>query len=354
MESKKEAGSKKNKLVVAPAKMHKVRENKTIMLPKLLNDIPKLPELELDMPEEKKKKLGFRGLFKFGRKKAEAEPEELPKIEEPEFLREIDIEQEIKVEPELALWLNDGRVVKNLEELAKAFKSMTSRIFHQHLEKNDIIEWVRDVVENPQVAAELALAKSKKDASKILDRHIKTSEKKPKAEVIVHNEKQQEIQKAIEKVAYEPDVEIARGPLKERERKLEEKERLLEMEEQHLNQKRIELANKRYKLIKERGEIEKERFEKLLEKQGVHEEYIHHDVGMPELELTSDYSKEKIQDLIEETRKAIDQGSIEEAKPLVEELKTALEFTEISPKDSKKLEYDVLELEADLKLATLA
>jgi len=350
MVRKKKSVSKKNKLVVAPVKRHRVRENKTVMLPKPLEGIPELPEFKLDMPEEKKKqKLGFGRFFKFGKK--ESKTIELPKIEEPEFLREIDMEQEIKVEPELALWLNDGRVVKNVEELAKAFKTMKSRIFQQHLAKHDIIEWVRDVMENPQLAAELALAKSKKDASKIMDKHTK-AENKPT--VAVHNQEEQEIQKAIEKISYEPDVEVARSsPLKEREKKLEEKERLLEMEEQHLNHKRIELADKRYKLIKERGDIEKERFEKLLENQGLHEEYIHDTAGMPEMELTSDYSKEKIQQLIDDTRKALDQGQIEEAKPLVEELKTAIELTEIPAKDSKKLEYDVLELEADLKLATL-
>jgi len=79
----------------------------------------------------------------------------------------------------------------------------------------------------------------------------------------------------------------------------------------------------------------------------------HEDAGMPEMGLTEDYTKDKIENLIEETRKAMEQGHTEEAKRLVEELKSAIEVTNITPKDSKRLEYDVLELEADLKLATL-
>jgi len=339
------------------AHRHKIGHNETLMLPKPPEDFPEIPDLKL--PEQKKGKRLFKGLFGFG-KKEKAEESKKEKVEsdkefvkpleipEPEFLREIDLGHVERVEPELALWLNDGRVVKNLEELAKAFKTMTSRVFHQHREKNDISQWVRDVIGNAQLASELAIAKTKRDAAKIMEKHGK---KKKMPVVAIENEKQLEIQKAIEDISYK--TESKTNPLKEREKALEEKERLLELEEEHINKRRIELANKRYGLIKERGEIEKEKFEEILKGHGKFEEVPHDNAGMPKFELTSQYSKEKIEGLIDETRRAIDQGQTEEAKHFVDELKTALEFTEISPKESKKLEYDVLELEADIKLSTL-
>jgi len=362
MASKKKSVSGKK----SPKAIQKIRENKTFMLPKQPEEVPELPELEMNFPEEKKEGL-LKGLFKFGKKAQPEESKELDsdvefakplEIPEPEFLKEVDLGHSGKVEPELALWLKDGMVVKNLEELTKALKTMKSRIFNHHLEERDIVHWVRDIIGNRQLAAELALAKTKKDAVKILENSRKGSEKKAKKEErepVAKRDEQLEIQKAIEDVSLKTREKAAEDtPLEEREKELEEKERLLELEEEHINKKRIELANKHYKLIKERGGIEKEKFEKMLKSHGTPEEPIAHDyAGMPNLELTADYSKDKIRSLLEETRKAISQGQTEEAKRLVEELKRALEFTEIPARESKKLEYDVLELEADLKLATL-
>ncbi|MAG15675.1 hypothetical protein CMO88_01295 [Candidatus Woesearchaeota archaeon] len=375
-------------------KRRKLRENKTIMLPDPLEELPELPEFkesELMEVEQKPKSKGIKRFFKFGKKEAKKELKKEVKaetIEEPitpfkeeeiYILEDTGSGHTKKIEPELALWLNDGRVVKSVEELTKAFKTMKSRVFQQHKEKNDIVEWIRDIIGDVQLASELAIAKSKRDTLKILDNHKKHEKRKEKKSVKqetkikkaipkiheekhenLQNEKSMEIQQAIKKITHK---QIIKKPetLEEREEQIAEKEQLLELEEEHINKKRIELTNKRYKLIKEKGTIEKEKFEKLLEQHGKIEETVtynegayNEEAGMPELELDTEYTKEKIEGLIEQTRKAIEQNQKEEAKHLVEEIKTGLEVIGTSTKENKKLEYEVLELESDLKLSMLA
>jgi len=226
---------------------------------------------------------------------------------------------------------------------------MKSRIWQQHKEAKDIRNWVRDVVGDAKLASKFAGAKTKRDAIKVLEK--KAGKTKESVQVAVEKEASAlEIETAIEGAVI-PDKNIS--SFDEKERKLEEEEKLLDMEEDHMNKKRIELANKRYILLKEKGELEKQKFDEMLKKDHIEEHVEPEHGGMPELELTEEYTKEKIQSLIEETRRSIEQGNLEAAKKLVNELKTGLDFAQISTDDSKKLGYDVLELEADLKLATL-
>ncbi len=275
-------------------------------------------------------------------------------MQEPNFLMNIDLEQHSsKIEPELALWLNDGRIVKSIEELTKALKTMTGRIFNQHQENNELRDWVRDITGNAPLAAEIGAAKTKKDAIKALEKNIRESKKKKKAEPAENLE----IQKAIEKIQDKPSFIEKSSPLDERERQLEEKERQLEIEESVLNKKRITLANRRYQLLNERGEIEKEKFEKILKshyKEKRETDYAQGMAGMPETELTREYTSESIQQLINEARTELDRGDMTGAKRTITELKKAIECAAVEPREIKKLEYDVLELEADLKLAMLA
>ncbi len=299
----------------------------------------------------------------FSRKRENKESQKVPEIKidypitganEPNFLMDIDLGRHAgSVEPELALWLNDGRVVKSIGELAKALKTMNSRAFSQHQENNEIRDWVRDITGNAQLAGEIGAAKAKNDVVKALERHIKESRKKAKKEPA----EKQEIQKAIEEIRKKPDTIERGGTLEEREKLLEEKERQLETEEDVINSKRIALANRRYQLIKERGALEKEKFERILKghysearKTGTE----HGKTGLPEMELANDYTKESIQRLILQARASLDNGDTTGARKTIAELKNAIECAAIEPEDIKRLEYDVLELEADLKLALLA
>ncbi len=336
------------------SKKSKLFSGKTLMA-----QSPPESELTLPEPEEKSRKSWLKSIFgkKSERKESAKGPEfriDYPvtgSLQEPDFLMNIDLGRHANnVEPELALWLNDGRIVKSLEELSKALKTMKGRAFSQHQENNEIRNWVSDVTGNAQLAAEIAAAKTKNDVIKALENHLKESRKKTKEEPA----EKLEIQRAIEEIRKKPEVIEKSSPLEEREKLLEEKERQLETEEDIINNKRIALANRRYQLIKERGELEKEKFDRIMKQHGRKTGMETGRAGMPETELAQEYTRESIRQLISQARANLNSGDTTSAKKTLAELKNALDCASIEPEEIKRLEYDVLELEADLKLALLA
>jgi len=72
------------------------------------------------------------------------------------------------VEPEKAFWLNDGRMLKNLKELAQALETMDGALwsFHANGERNDFANWVEDVFGQKQLGSALRKTKSAKTAAK--------------------------------------------------------------------------------------------------------------------------------------------------------------------------------------------
>jgi hypothetical protein len=71
-------------------------------------------------------------------------------------------------------WVNNGGVLKNLDELAVALKeiSLEQYAYHVNKEKNDFSSWVRDVVCDKTLADELAKAKTKAAALKAVKSRI--------------------------------------------------------------------------------------------------------------------------------------------------------------------------------------
>lgn len=57
-------------------------------------------------------------------------------------------------------WCQDGRVFKNLAELAAALRDMSEEAFRSHVnkEKNDFSNWVRDVIGDVTLATDLKKA----------------------------------------------------------------------------------------------------------------------------------------------------------------------------------------------------
>jgi len=57
-------------------------------------------------------------------------------------------------------WCYDGRVVRNMNELAAALREMSEETFHYHAtgEKNDFSNWVRDVIGDATLANQLQKA----------------------------------------------------------------------------------------------------------------------------------------------------------------------------------------------------
>jgi len=100
-------------------------------------------------------------------------------------------------------YLKDGTVVKNLFELSKALEKMPDDVFRHHVNenKNDFYNWVRDIVKDPKLAANVLSAKSSKEMLRYVGEKIKNNVirevkevRKTKAEVskpAVKSEKQQ-------------------------------------------------------------------------------------------------------------------------------------------------------------------
>jgi len=57
-------------------------------------------------------------------------------------------------------WCHDGRVMKNLDELAAALREMSEETFRYHVtgDKNDFSNWVRDVIGDVTLAKDLQKA----------------------------------------------------------------------------------------------------------------------------------------------------------------------------------------------------
>jgi hypothetical protein len=58
---------------------------------------------------------------------------------------------------EKVFWVNGGRVLRNLKELGEELKTMSddTYTYHANLQKNDFINWVRDVIGDEKLAGNL-------------------------------------------------------------------------------------------------------------------------------------------------------------------------------------------------------
>ncbi|MBI3037022.1 hypothetical protein HYY73_04725 [Candidatus Woesearchaeota archaeon] len=133
--------------------------------------------------------MGFFGLFKPGKKEGEAAEEAAAMpgaqgIGEPEFLKKIDTatagelaENAIKeeVEPELALWLSNGATVRSLNELAATLKKLSAKDYKEHVnkERNELADWVKEILNDDSLARQLRRAKTKGQAAQAIEREMK-------------------------------------------------------------------------------------------------------------------------------------------------------------------------------------
>ncbi|MBI2651155.1 hypothetical protein HYX01_01670 [Candidatus Woesearchaeota archaeon] len=77
------------------------------------------------------------------------------------------------VNAEQCFWVNNGAVLKNLEELYQALSKMKKEtyIYHANKEKNDFSNWAKDVLNDDKLADELLKVKSRTNAlSKVKQR----------------------------------------------------------------------------------------------------------------------------------------------------------------------------------------
>jgi hypothetical protein len=87
------------------------------------------------------------------------------------------------VPQEYVFWCCDGRILKNLRELCDALAVMSDDTFAYHVNaaKNDFYNWVRDVIKDETLAADLLTAANAATAvGAVMDR-ITFLSSKPKA-----------------------------------------------------------------------------------------------------------------------------------------------------------------------------
>lgn len=81
----------------------------------------------------------------------------------------------VDVEPEKFFWLSDGRILKNLKELALALETMDETVWNYHVtaEKNDFANWIENVFGQYQLGASIRKVKSPRIAAKRLQGKLK-------------------------------------------------------------------------------------------------------------------------------------------------------------------------------------
>ena len=84
------------------------------------------------------------------------------------------------VAPEQSFWVNNGPVLRNLEELSSALPQMSDETFHHHVnnDKNDFSNWINDVVGDKKLANDLLSSKTKDSAVKKIRNRLNSLKKK--------------------------------------------------------------------------------------------------------------------------------------------------------------------------------
>ena len=82
--------------------------------------------------------------------------------------------------PEQCFWVNNGPILKNMEELANALPEMGDETFHHHVnsEKNDFGNWINDVIGDHKLANDLFSSKSRESAVKKIRSRLNSLKKK--------------------------------------------------------------------------------------------------------------------------------------------------------------------------------
>ena|SRR3989344_3569459 len=84
------------------------------------------------------------------------------------------------VAPEKCFWACDGRIFKNMEELANGLQAMSDETFkyHANSEKNDFSVWASEVLGDSKLGNELLSSKARDSAARKAAARIDSLKKK--------------------------------------------------------------------------------------------------------------------------------------------------------------------------------
>lgn len=350
-----------------------------------------LPEIaELQQPETSATKAKF-SLWPFRKKPAmEEETEtmtELKELEVPQFPDlKMPEEDEIKIEEKT----EEARIENPAPEKRKGFLFPTSlfrrgpigsgRFGFKRKQGATKQEEVIEPLENLPQPSTMEAPEPAENMFEPEPQHEKWTEQQEPEEEIVERPIEEV---PIQKTRKQPKVKAGKAKtrldedagLQRRMRELEAKEKALDMEEEQLNSKKLEATRKRYELIKQKGDLERERFEefmrkhKLVSMQGVsvvttgeempqfsaaeNDQPMGETSGLPDFRLSGAYGKERLEELLEQAKQSIRENNVEEAQKALHEVQSVFNTVFMTTTEKKQIEYDILEVEADLKLASL-
>ncbi|MBN2453985.1 hypothetical protein JXB11_00405 [Candidatus Woesearchaeota archaeon] len=86
------------------------------------------------------------------------------------------------VAPDKVFWVYNGGTLKNMEELAGALKGISAEQFKHHVnkERNDFTSWVKDIIGDKALAANLFKVKRQSAAANAVKKRISQLKKKRK------------------------------------------------------------------------------------------------------------------------------------------------------------------------------
>lgn len=116
------------------------------------------------------------------------------------------------IKPNQYFWL-EGKVVKNLHELANSLEKMPKKVFDNHVntEKNDFENWIREVVQDKELAEKITAVKTPKTMAKYIKDKLQKSQtvdkQKQIAKKLPEKHKEKDIMKKMqEMISNKPEV----------------------------------------------------------------------------------------------------------------------------------------------------
>jgi len=84
--------------------------------------------------------------------------------------------------PEQCFWVNNGPILKNMEDLAAAMEGMSNEAYSYHAnnDKNDFSNWVKHVVGDAKLANDLLSSRNKDSALRKVRSRLNSLKKKIK------------------------------------------------------------------------------------------------------------------------------------------------------------------------------
>ncbi len=349
-----------------------------------------LPEISLAEPEAGKKS---KSLWPFRKKMKTPEERqleiEMPELEMPQFpdiKMDEDMMPEEQAEPVKLPEMPNMQMPEPTPEVRVA-KEKKRFLFFKRKPKQEKVEEVAELspLQNFPQLPNMGELPSDDSGFEPEPQHQKwTEDEKPQEEAMtaaapMEEDAAPEILIPKTRKARQPKVKVAKkaepepmedAGLQRKMRAIEKQEKELNHEEEELNARRLDLTRKRYDLIKQKGDLERERFEAFMEKHkltGKHHTASREEPnfnldgdygqpqrgGMPDFKLSGAYGKERLEELLEQAKQRIRENNFGEAQKALHEVQSVFNTVFMSTTEKKQIEYEILEVEADLKLASL-